>query len=229
MNKFVCTLWTLVLLLVLVSSGIYLYQMVCIILFPTRVTLLQQLSLYQWVALGILIYAIFQLLVRKNIEFLETMSHEWNHIFVAMLFLRRVHSFHAEENSGVVRTSGHEALSHVPQSLAPYCLPVITYLLLALRCLITEQGLWIFDIVIGISLCFYFYCFAHQTGNHQTDINRYPLFFSYLYIWTCRIVNFAVIFVAFFPRYNVFTSFWRLVTTSYDYLVFAFQYVVSLF
>lgn len=229
MTKLSCTLWTLFVLILLVITGCYLFHILGILLFPTRVTVMQQLSLYQWVALGMLIYDIFQLCVRKNIEFLETMSHEWTHIFVAMLFLRRVHSFHAEERTGLVQTSGRDPISHVPQSLAPYCLPVITYLLLAVRCLIAESGLWIFDILIGITLSFYLFCFEHQTGSYQTDINRYPLFFSYLYIWTCRLLNTAIILVAFFPQYNVFTSFWRFLTTAFDYLCMVFQWVVALF
>lgn len=215
MSKTSTAIWTLILVPLLLLTLIYLWQIGAILLFPAKISVARQLSLYQWVALGFVIYVVFHRLVHKNISFLEVMSHEWSHIFVAMLFMRRVHSFHAEERTGVVYTSGNH-FSNVPVSLAPYCLPIITYLLLMVRCLITSQGLMIFDLLIGITLSFHYFCFKTQTGNHQSDITSFPLFFSYLYIWTARLINLAVILVAFFPGYNVFTSFRRYLTTAID-------------
>lgn len=217
MSKVSITIWTIFLSLLLALTLVYLWQIGGILLFPEHIAVSRQLSLYQWVALGFIIYVIFHHLVHKNISFLEVMSHEWSHIFVAMLFLRRIHSFHAEERSGVVYTSGND-FSDVPVSLAPYCLPIFTYLLLMVRCLISYQGLWIFDILIGVTLSFHYFCFKSQTGTHQTDITSFPVPFSYLYIWTARLINLAIILVAFFPQYNVFTSFWRYVTTAFDNL-----------
>ena len=104
----------------------------------------------------------------------------------------------------------------IPQALAPYCLPIFTYMLLALRCLVQPEGLWIFDILVGSTIAFHVLCFVRQTGNHQTDINQYPLYFSYLYIVTMQLVNLCIILVAFFPNYNVFTSVWRMATFVFE-------------
>ncbi len=73
--------------------------------------------------------------LNKNALWLETFTHELTHIVVAMLFLRKVHSFHAEEGFGVVYTSGQSNNMIPPMALAPYCLPIYTFLLLSVRCL----------------------------------------------------------------------------------------------
>lgn len=172
---------------------------------------------YLWVAVGFVAFIIPKgIFFSKNILWLETFSHELTHIVVAMMFFRKVHSFHAEEGTGVVYTSGQASGMTAPMSLAPYCLPIFTYLLLALRCLISANGMWIFDILIGVTIAFHVNCFKHQTGNHQTDINRYPILFSYLYIYTARIINACIIIVAFFPAHNVFNSMWRLAVGIFD-------------
>lgn len=214
MSKVSYFTWMAVLVVLLLLILPYMYEIFSIIFMNNRgVSILRQLSLYQWAAIGFVIYCIFHRYVHKNIAWLETQSHEWSHSIVAMMFLRRIHSFVAEEGEGVVYTSGRSNIGLIPMTLAPYCLPWISYILLAVRPLIAFHGSWIFDIVIGCSLAFHFLCFKTQTGSYQTDINQYPLTFSYLYIWAARVINILVIVVAFFPQYNVFTSFWRLATS----------------
>ncbi len=191
----------------------YAAKIIGIIFLPKRISVLSQLSIFQWVAVGIALFAVIHAVVKKNMNWLETFSHELTHIVVAFLFLRRVHSFHAEEESGVVYTSGKHDYGLAPMALAPYCLPIFTYLLLSIRCLMDFHGMWIYDILIGMTICFHFFCFKNQTGNYQTDINQYPISFSYLYIITALLINFCIIWVSFFPHYNVYTSLWRYVTS----------------
>ena len=194
----------------------YAVKIIGIILFPDRIGVLRQLSIYQWVGVGIAVFAVIHSVVKKNMTWLETFSHELTHIVVALLFFRRVHSFHAEEGSGVVYTSGKHGYALAPMALAPYCLPIFTYLLLSIRCLMDFHGMWIYDVLIGMTICFHFFCFKNQTGNYQTDINQYPLSFSYLYIVTALLINFCIIWVAFFPQYNVYTSFWRYLSSVWE-------------
>lgn len=157
--------------------------------------------------------------LNRNLEWIETFSHELTHIIVAMLFFRKVHSFNAGLHGGVVETSGKNTRGIVPMSLAPYCLPIFSYLLLLFRPLIDFEGRWIFDVLIGMTLCFHFFCFRKQTGSFQTDINQFPLSFSYFYIAVAHLMNFCIIWVVFFPRYNVFTSTWRMITTIWSSIV----------
>ncbi len=222
MKKIYFIIGSVFLVILLLLTLRYAGEMVGIIFFPTHTTVLRQLSLYQWAALGIFIFAVLHHLTRKNMKWMETFSHELTHTVVSLMFFRRVHSFHAEEGSGVVYTSGGYRFGMVPVSLAPYCLPVFSYMLLSIRGLISQQGLCIYDVLIGMSLCFHFYCFRNQTSRHQPDINQFPLFFSYLYIVTALLINFSVIWVAFFPQYNVFTSFKRYFMALWDYITFFF-------
>ncbi len=199
--------------ILLLLSIPYLLQILSIIFFPKHISVLRQLSVFQWVGLGIVAFAFMHAFVKKNMIWLETFSHELTHIIVAFLFFRRIHSFHAEEGSGEVCTSGNHNYGIAPMALAPYCLPIFTYLLLSVRPLMDFHGMCIYDVLIGMTICFHFFCFKHQTGKYQPDINQFPLSFSYLYIWTARLINFCIIWVAFFPNYNVYTSFWRYVTS----------------
>ena len=220
MKKTVYIIGAALLCILLALTIPYLVKVVGIILMPQKITILRQLAIYQWVAVGIVAFALIHHFVKKNMTWLETFSHELTHIVVALLFFRRIHSFHAEEDSGVVYTSGEHEYGMAPMALAPYCLPVFTYLLLSIRCLMDFHGMWIYDILIGMTICFHFFCFKNQTGSYQTDINKYPLWFSYLYIGTALLVNFCIIWVAFFPQYNVYTSFWRYVTSLWDNILF---------
>lgn len=181
----------------------YVYEIFWIIFINRKISVISQLGIYQWAAVGFVAYCIFHKHVRLNIEWLETDSHEKTHGIVGWLFGRRIHSAHSEEGSGCIYTSGNNVFSRwgmLPMSLAPYCLPLWTYSILWIRPLIGYHGLWIFDILVGITLAFHYFCFKFQTRSNQTDINQYPLSFSYVYIYLARIINGLIIIVMFFPQ-----------------------------
>lgn len=222
MSKKVVIIYSLLTFALLVLTLPYVYKLFTILFLPKNISVLRQLQLYQWIGCGMALYFIIQRIAKKNLLWLETFSHELTHTIVALLLLRKIHSFNVEEGSGVVTTSGNNRYTLVPLALAPYCLPIFTYLLLIIRCLIAPSSYWIFDIFIGITIAFHFCCFKHQTGNHQPDINQYPLFFSYLYIATALIINTGIITVSFFPQYNVFTSIWRYLCAIYANVLWIF-------
>lgn len=205
MSKKVYILWMIALTVIAVLLMPYIYEIFRIIFLSPQKSITTQLSIYQWVAVGFVAYCIFHKYVSLNMTWLETDSHEKIHGIVGWLFGRRIHSAHSEEGSGCIYTSGNNFWSRwglLPMSLAPYCLPLWTYSILWLRPLIGYQSLWIFDILVGITLAFHYYCFKNQTRNNQTDINQYPLSFSYTYIYLARIINGLIIIVMFFPQSN---------------------------
>lgn len=221
MNKVKYQLYTGGLVLLLVFLLPYIWKLLCILFFPSNISVFAQLELYNWVAIGIILTPFLGRLVKSNVMWFETFSHEFTHIVIALLFFRKVKSFHAGEENGVVYTSGVNQNGLIPMALAPYCLPIFTYLFLIVRTLVAFQGLWVIDIMIGISVAFHMECFRHQTGKYQTDINQYPLYFSYAYIYVARLINGCIIAVTFFPHYNVFTSAWRLLCAIYgNFIVF---------
>lgn len=193
---------------------------------------LARLAPLRWAALGALAYALFHRFLfppRRgkgsrgvrgqlchHVEFLEVFTHELCHTVVALFTLRRVHSFHAEERSGEIMTSGRGGeILRIPQSLAPYCLPLYTYMLLAIRWMMAPTALWAFDVMVGLTMAFHVYCFKSQTGNHQTDITKYPLLLAYFFIFTAHIVNFSLILAAFRPEVQSSHGLW---TAIYDLL-----------
>ena len=225
--------WTILMALLLLLTVPYLLYVLGIVFMPKSISLWRQLGIYQWVAVGIVAYAtVYQGLKRlngsgfRNLLWFETFTHEFTHTVVAILLLREVHSFHAEKSSGVISTSGRVDWLSPMVLLAPYCLPIYTYGLLALRSLMDFHGLFIFDIIVGMTLAFHVVNFWKDTGNHQPDITQHPLLFSYLYIATNLCINFVIVWVAFFPGYNVFTSLWRLVCTQASYLLGVFQWLL---
>ena len=173
------------------------------------------LGLYWWMVIGLLAYLLIRkFLVRHSstlrsaFNFMETLSHEFSHSLVGILTGRRVRSLHVEEETGQVVTSG-STWNHPFVSLAPYTLPYLTYIGLALRTLIAWQNTWLFDIIIGMTLGFHLVCFARETRLYQTDINHFrSLWFPLTYIALWAVFNFNVIAVSFWSSKNVFTAIW---------------------
>lgn len=171
---------------------------------------------YQYVGMGMAGYFIvtFVGIFKKNLEWLRTFSHELTHTVVGMMFLRKIHSFEAGVGSGVMSHSGGFRFGTVPISLAPYCLPIFTYLLLFLRELGAPNSLYIFDIMIGVTLAFHIGCFRSQIGLHQTDITGVGVFRSALFIVAMWIVNLSILLLSI--RVGVLEAFKRLAVDYYE-------------
>lgn len=207
--------------------------------FFSSIPILNQLEMYKWCAIGIALYITFYRWKGDKMSFIETDTHEHLHIWTAVLFNRKVHSLHAEQQSGVVYTSGTHTWTEIPVSLAPYCVPIFSFILLAFRWLLNFHGKWLFDILIGISLGFHYCCVKSQIGSHQTDINQYPLPFSYSYITTIWLINICLIMAAFFPNmnpgasnpsiygtYGIFSSIYRWGASMWDNLIDFINFIV---
>ena len=232
MTRTTYTIWTAILIVLLLLTFPHLLHMLGVIFVPRSISVMRQLTVFQWAAAGIALYtAIYQILKHSrstlfnNLLWFETFTHELTHTIVAIMLLREVHSFHTEKSSGFITSSGRVDWLRPIVSLAPYCLPIYTYPLLALRSLMDFHGLWIFDIIIGMTIAFHAVNFWKDTNSRQTDINQFPLKFSYLYIPTALCINLVIIWVAFFPHYNVFTSFWRLVCAQWNAILALFQWI----
>ena len=149
---------------------------------------------YLWFAGGIAAYAgLRQLSIfSKNEGWMQVFSHELAHTTVSLMFMRRIHSFAAGAREGRVSYSGSDA-GDLFISLAPYCLPLATYLLLLLRLLGAQEHLYIFDMLTGFTAAFYTVCFRAQTGTHQSDITDQGTLRAYMFIIAARIFNATVI------------------------------------
>jgi hypothetical protein len=206
---FTCLLVILLLLIILVGYDIVIY------LFPKNRPLTWNLPVYQWTGIGVVAFFVLACVFNKNLNWFATFSHELTHTVVSILLFRKIHSFQAGRGTGEISTSGNSN-TLVFVDLAPYCLPVFTYFLLALRMMMLKDMLMYYDVLVGLSIGFHAYCFKSQTGSYQSDINKHPLYFSYLYIATALLFNVSVILVSYWKGKNVFTAFWYVLTQMWE-------------
>lgn len=199
----------LLLLIVLVGYDIVIY------LFPKNRPLTWNLPVYQWTGIGVVAFFVLACVFNKNLNWFATFSHELTHTVVSILLFRKIHSFQAGRGTGEISTSGNSN-TLVFVDLDPYCLPVFTYFLLALRMMMVKDMLMYYDVLVGLSIGFHAYCFKSQTGSYQSDINKHPLYFSYLYIATALLFNVSVILVSYWKGKNVFTAFWYVLTQMWE-------------
>ena len=209
---FTALLVILFFLIVMVGYEIIIY------LFPEGRPLTWNLPVYQWTGIGIVAFFVISRFFNKNLNWFSTFSHELTHTIVSIFLFRKIHSFQAGRGTGEISTSGNSN-TLVFVDLAPYCLPVFTYFLLGLRMMLVKNMLMYYDILIGLSIGFHIYCFKTQTGNYQSDINKHPLYFSYLYIATALLFNLCVILVSYWNDKNVFTAFWYVLTQMWKTLI----------
>ena len=209
------TILLLLLSLAILATG---WSIMTSIFFPKRGSWLGNLQLYQWTAIGIILFLVVKRFLKENLMWFETFTHELTHTLIAILFFRKIHSFEAKNNSGQIMTSGNDN-TLVFVDLAPYCLPIYTFILLAIRSICYSPFLWCIDIIIGISIAFHINTFKKQIGNYQTDINKRPLYFSYTYITTVLLFNLCVIMVSYWSTKNVFTAFRFVCTGLWSHLI----------
>lgn len=184
---------------------------------------------YKWMLLGIALFFVIRYLIVKlhwpfrkgtekaNLEAMETFMHERTHQIVALLLGRRLHSFYAEQRSGVVYTSGNDN-THVLVALAPYCLPRITLTYIVARMMIKPEWIWLYDMIIGLSMGFHGVCFYKQTRNTQTDINQFPLYFSYFFIATFLLLNIIIVLVCIGNDYDIVDTICYILKASWKFI-----------
>lgn len=171
---------------------------------PVLLRFIDRIGRFKWVGAGIVAWALYHRFIEKNRDWFETFTHELTHAIVAVLFLREITSFQANQREGVIWSRG-PLWCEAFVALAPYCLPIFTYVMLfiwslvASRSLVSTEALWGLDILVGLTLCHHFFCFHSQTGSYQPDLQKFPLFFSYTYIWFFRLFNLLVVVLCYLP------------------------------
>ena len=191
---------------------------------PTFSWACNHVARYQWMLYGMAAYFAIRItpFVSRNEQWLQIFSHELTHTVVGMMFLQKIHSFHAEENQGVVWRSG-KPIGNIFISLAPYCLPIFTYGFLLLRIFVENKMLYVFDLFIGFTLSFHLVCFWNQTRPYQTDIKQQGYLRAFLFIAVALLFNLTIILLSIrkgivgavtylFPRYwNDIVNLWNIV------------------
>lgn len=193
--------------LLVIAVIIAAFQFYRTIMYAVNASMNQQFSGYLWMGVGFIVYVIFhKFFFKKNIDIMQTMSHEGAHMLVGALFLRRkIYQFNAksadslsygDNTLGFVSSSRKGNHINILSTLAPYMLPYLTFLLLLFRLMIKNECLPIIDVIIGFSLMFYFFCWKKDTRRDQSDIQLCGVFLSYLYIITFLLFNISIIIYA---------------------------------
>ena len=201
MSKFRRFITVFLLIIGLVIAAFEFYRTIA---FAVNASMNQLYSGYLWMGVGFIVYLIFhRFIFRKNIDIMQTMSHEGAHMLVGALFLRRkIYQFNVKssdslsynDNSlGFVSSEMRNGHISIMSTLAPYTLPYITFVLLLFRLMIKDECLPIIDVMIGFSLMFYFLCWKKDTRLDQSDIQLCGPFLSYLYIITFILFNISLI------------------------------------
>ena len=190
--------------LLLLTTVVTAYEFYRVIIYVSKSLQSDIYSGYLWLGVGFILYLIFHRFVfRKNIDIMQTMSHEGAHMLVGALFLRRkIYQFNAKSSDslsyndntlGFVSSEVKGGRISIMSTLAPYTLPYITFVLLLFRLMIKNECLPIIDTIIGFSLMFYFLCWKKDTRIDQSDIQLCGVFLSYLYITTFVLFNISLI------------------------------------
>ena len=201
MSKFRRFITVFLLIIGLIIAAFEFYRT---IVFAVNASMSDLYSGYLWMGVGFIIYLIFhKFFFRKNIDIMQTMSHEGAHMLIGALFLRRkIYQFNAKSSDslsygdntlGFVSSSRSSNRINILSTLAPYMLPYLTFVLLLFRLMIKNECLPIIDVVIGFSLMFYFLCWKKDTRRDQSDIRLCGVFLSYLYIATFLLFNISLI------------------------------------
>ena len=201
MSKFRRFITVFILIIGLIVAAFEFYRTIA---FAVNASMNQLYSGYLWMGVGFIVYLIFhKFFFRKNIDIMQTMSHEGAHMLIGALFLRRkIYQFNAksadslsygDNTFGFVSSSRKGNYISIMSTLAPYMLPYLTFLLLLFRLMIKNDCLPIVDVIIGFSLMFYIFCWKKDTRSDQSDIRLCGVFLSYLYIATFLLFNISLI------------------------------------
>lgn len=203
MKQFIVYSFVIIFLLL---SGYEFYSVVGYALFNIKA--------FQWLGYGFIGYFILHRLkfIAQNEQWLRTHSHEFTHAIVGMFLARKIHSLQANESNGVVYHSGGR-FGDVFISIAPYCLPLLTYCILFFRIFGDHKLYYVFDLFVGLTLAFHVSCFWRDTGFHQSDLKKHGKFKSLILIIALWLFNSAVVLLSIKcglkdAIVNIFCNFW---------------------
>lgn len=178
-----------------------------------------------WLALGVVVYPFINRRW-KNSELIKTLTHERTHMLVNLIFFQKVNSLEASSSgNGVVWYQSNGRVPSYLSALAPYCFPFLSIVCILLRCLCNISMLPFMDVLLGISLGLHFTCIKEQTGNHQTDIRSFPLWFSYTYIVHFWLFHTALLLCSLKPGTNIFLAFRDFGVDFWHVLVLTFNMI----
>lgn len=163
-------------------------------------------ALLWFLAGGVVYYLVFGLVWRKYRRLIHTTIHEWLHAFACMIMFRDVVSVKSTSSEGGVMY--HTGNSNIFISLAPYTLPILTYLTLAIASVMPLSVKWPM-ILVGFTFFLHMHAFKVQTRLDQPDLQEGGIFRSVVFIATFLPMNIAIV------LYSVGSKLWPGIVTYF--------------
>lgn len=125
---------------------------------------------------GFFVYVIFLFFlvvprVRYNMDWFMKFTHELAHALVALITFSRVKEFVVKDRDCYVFYKCWP-VAYVPITLAPYCIPIYTFMLFPFRFAGDASYMIVFDALISFSYAFHLHSYIKQTRLWQPDIRN---------------------------------------------------------
>lgn len=199
-SSFVLWIVILLLFLMLLFASIYdVYQVIS-----------NSFKRYYWFIGGFILTLVAERFI-SNKMFLKIYHHESTHMFMNLITFRKILMLQVHTEGGVVSSIGRNWMLEAV-SLAPYCFPLASYIVMAFGYFFANDMVHILNLFLGMTYAFHILCIKEDLGpfpilgRHQTDINQYPLLFSYLYILTFWLFNTMIVLLS--VRRDIVASFY---------------------
>ena len=129
---------------------------------------------YVGLFVGFITYGLFMISMiiprmRHNLNWFMKFTHELTHTLVAVLFFAKIREFVVRDRECYVNYKAGP-VGYVPITLAPYCIPIYTFMLFPFRFAGDSHYMIIFDFLIAFSYAFHIHAFIKQTRSTQPDI-----------------------------------------------------------
>lgn len=138
---------------------------------------------------GVAYYLVFGLVWRKYRNLIHTTIHEWLHAFMCMIMFRDVVSVQSTSDQGGVMY--HRGDANIFIALAPYTLPILTYLTLIIASVMPSAVKWPY-ILVGFTFFLHMHAFKRQTRLDQPDLQESGIYRSVVFIATFLPMNIAI-------------------------------------
>lgn len=158
------------------------------------VDICQRVGLFNWhvagnylgLFAGFVAYILFAVTLRvlrlgHNLNWFRRFTHELSHTLVALLFCRKIYEFVVRGRECMVRYSSRR-IGYVAITLAPYCIPIYTFMLFPFRFAGDSHYMVIFDTLIAFTYAFHLHAYIEQTRLTQPDIENCGVARSIAYI-----------------------------------------------
>ncbi|MBN1327627.1 MAG: M50 family metallopeptidase [Candidatus Cloacimonetes bacterium] len=129
-------------------------------------------------------------LVLRRHYFYSTFEHEFTHLIVGLLFLKKPAGFEATERDGGVTVLYG---SNFVITLGPYFLPTFVFLLFPLYLAINSQCLKYYFLVLGLLTSYHIFSTIQEFSYRQPDIIKSGKVFSTIFLIFTNILSYGII------------------------------------